>query len=319
MMAAGAIAAIGMGVARIVPVVGAPVIAILCGIALSSVRSLPTLLVPGITFTSKRVLQASVVVLGFDLSLSQLLSVGLSSLPVLIGTLLIALTVAWLAGRALRLGSDLRTMIGVGTAICGASAIAAADAVIEADEADVSYAIATIFTFNVVAVLLYPVIGLSQHSFGLWAGTAINDVSSVVAASTTYGHAAGSYAVIVKLTRTLAIIPICVALAVAHRRSAKPGTTTNMPASLRRIVPLFVVAFVFAVAANSAGLVPHGWHSGLSDLATWMITAALAAIGASADLRKIRAAGVRPLLLGAILWATVGVGAIALQAASGKL
>ena len=136
--------------------------------------------------------------------------------------------------RRLHLGRDLNTLIGVGTAICGASAIAATDAVIGADEADVSYAIATIFTFNVVAVLSFPslghLIGLSQHAFGLWAGTAINDTSSVVAASTIYGHAAVSYAVVVKLTRTLAIVPISLGLAAWRNRSARqananPGGT----------------------------------------------------------------------------------------------
>jgi uncharacterized integral membrane protein (TIGR00698 family) len=207
----------------LVPVVGAPVIGILCGIVIALVIRPAACLKPGMAFTSKRVLQGSIVVLGSGLSLGQVLSTGGRSLPVLLGTLVVALAMAWLVGRMLGLRADLRTLIGVGTAICGASAIAATDAVINADEADVSYAIATIFTFNVVAVLLYPSLGhafgFSQHTFGLWAGTAINDLSSVVAASTTYGHAAASYGVIVKLTRTLAIIPICLGLATVRGRS----------------------------------------------------------------------------------------------------
>ena len=319
------IAAVATALGNEVPVVGAPVIAIVCGIIVTLVRAPTARLRPGIAFTSRKVLQASVIVLGSGLSLRQVVSTGVQSLPVLVGTLLAAFAVAWLAGRLLGLRGDTRTLIGVGTAICGASAIAATDAVIDADDADVSYAIATIFTFNVVAVLAYPAIGhafgFSQHTFGLWAGTAINDLSSVVAASTVYGHAAASYGVIVKLTRTLAIIPICLGLAaVASRRHAKAtGATPGNRADLRRVVPLFIVGFVAAVAVNTMGLVPGGWHHGLSDLSTWMITAALAAIGLSTDVGHIRRAGLRPLALGAILWLTVGLASLGLQALTGTL
>jgi uncharacterized integral membrane protein (TIGR00698 family) len=324
--AAVGIAAVATMLGRLVPVVGAPVIAIVAGIAIAMVRKPSATLTPGIAFTSKKVLQGSIVLLGLGLSLGQVVSTGARSLPVLLGTLAVALTVAWAAGRALGLRGDTRTLIGVGTAICGASAIAATDAVIDADEADVSYSIATIFTFNVVAVLLYPTIGhllgLSQHSFGLWSGTAINDLSSVVAASTVYGHAAASYGVIVKLTRTLAIIPICLGLAAIRSRRAKTGTSPEPAArrlNLRRIVPVFIVGFVAAVAINTIGLVPASWHHGLTDLSTWMITAALAAIGLSTDVRHIRRAGFRPLALGAVLWVTVGLTSLGLQALTGTL
>jgi uncharacterized integral membrane protein (TIGR00698 family) len=189
-----------------------------------------TRLGPGIAFSSKKVLQSAVVLLGSGLSIGQVLSTESRSLPVLLGTALAALGMAWLAGRLFGLGGDVTTLVGIGTAICGASAIAATNAVIDADDTDVSYAIATIFTFNVVAVLCYPVLGhvfgLSEHAFGLWAGTAINDLSSVVAASTVYGHVAASYGVIVKLTRALAIIPICLGLALS---GAGGATTSSRP------------------------------------------------------------------------------------------
>lgn len=307
----------------VAPVVGAPVIGILCGIAISLVKKPSARFTPGIAFTSKKVLQGSIILLGSGLSLGQVLSTGSQSLPVLLGTLVAALGMAWLAGRMLGLRADLRTLIGIGTAICGASAIAATDAVIDADEADVSYAIATIFTFNVVAVLLYPTLGhafgFSQHTFGLWAGTAINDLSSVVAASTIYGHAAAAYGVIVKLTRTLAIIPICLGLAALRgwRREEAAEAPSGHRVDLRRIMPLFIVVFVLAVIANTVGLVPSGWHHPLSDVSTWMITAALAAIGLSTDVGHIRRAGLRPLVLGAILWLTVGLSSLGLQALTG--
>jgi uncharacterized integral membrane protein (TIGR00698 family) len=343
MAAAAAIAALASTLGGLVPVVGAPVFAIVTGIIVSNARPPLELLRPGLVFSAKTVLQGSIVVLGLGLSFGQVVSAGESSLPVLLGTLLIALGMAWFAGRALHLGRDLNTLIGVGTAICGASAIAATDAVIGADEADVSYAIATIFTFNVVAVLSFPclghLLGMSQHAFGLWAGTAINDTSSVVAASTIYGHAAVSYAVVVKLTRTLAIVPISLGLAALRNRSARAANASagaidhglgpdlvgplrsakRSRPDLRRVVPLFIVAFLGAVACNTFGLVPTTWHHGLSDLATWMITTALAAIGLSANLSHIRRAGPRPILLGAVLWATVGIASLALQLATGTI
>ncbi len=324
-----AIAAAGTALGRQAPLIGAPVFAIVIGMAVSACRAPAAALRPGLEFTSKRVLQGSIIVLGFGLSVHEVVSTGMASLPVLLGTLAIALIAAWLAGRALHLRRDLNTLIGVGTAVCGASAIAATDSVIGADEADVSYAIATIFTFNVVAVLAYPtlghVFGLSQHAFGLWAGTAINDTSSVVAASSIYGHAAASYGVVVKLTRTLAIVPICLGLvALRQRNSSQPanaGSARVAPAlvTVRRVFPLFIVGFAVAVSLNSLGLVPAGAHRDLSDLATWMITAALAAIGLSTRFSHIRRAGPRPILLGAILWATVGVTSLILQAATGTI
>ncbi len=336
--AAVAITVVASWLGGFAPIVGAPVFAILIGIAIALVRPPGTSLAPGIKFTSKKVLQGSIVVLGFGLSLSQVIHTGVESLPVLIGTLVGALGLAWLVGRWLKIRRDANVLIGVGTAICGASAIAATDAVIDADEADVSYAIATIFLFNVIAVLAYPSIGhalgLSQHSFGLWAGTAINDTSSVVAASNIYGQSAVSFAVVVKLTRTLAIIPICVGVAWLWNRrrlhahaSATTSETADAPEGqkntarvpLRRIFPLFIAVFIAAVLVNSTGVIPDGWHHPLADLATWMITAALAAIGLSTKAADIRRAGIRPILLGGILWASVGLISLGLQAATGTL
>lgn len=310
-------------VGSLIPTVGAPVIAILLGIAIAVVKRPSIRFRPGISFVSRYVLQGSIVVFGLGLSLDQVLRTGAASMPVLLGTLAAGFLMAGLAGRLLGLPTNLRTLIGVGTAICGASAIAAANSVIDAEEADVSYAITTIFTFNVVAVLLYPSIGhalgFSEHAFGLWAGTAINDLSSVVAASTIYGHTAASYGVVVKLTRSLAIVPVVLTLAVRKGGPRRSVARANSDArvDLRRIVPSFLVLFVVAVASNTAGVVPHAWHGALSDVAAWMITAALGAIGLSTDLGRIRHAGPRPLLLGAVLWLTVGIASIGLQAITG--
>jgi len=182
---------------------------------------------------SKSVLQLSVVVLGSQLSLAQIAKVGLESLPVMIGTLVVCLAAAWLIGRWLGITGNLRTLIGVGTGICGASAIAAVTPVIGAIGIDVAYAISTIFLFNIAAVLVFPIVGhllgLSQHAFGLFAGTAVNDMSSVVATATTYGPAATNFAVVVKLVRTLMIIPISLGLAAStgRRITATEGVATE--------------------------------------------------------------------------------------------
>ena len=181
-------------------------------------------------------------ILGSQLSLAQIAKVGLESLPVMLGTLVVCLAAAWLIGRWLGITGDLRTLIGVGTGICGASAIAAVTPVIGAVSIDVAYAISAIFLFNIAAVLAFPLLGhllgLSQHAFGLFAGTAVNDMSSVVATATTYGAAATNFAVVVKLVRILMIIPITLALASGPGRRRRSGRESS-PASERiEVLPL---------------------------------------------------------------------------------
>src|SRR5215469_7822428 len=237
-MLPGIAAAVGVGIVatvigRAVPLVGTAmpgavlgaVLALVFKPAAAAAGSRAASLVPGLKYASSFLLQCSVVLLGTGLSLREALRVGVTSLPVMLGTLAVCLGAAWRYGRLLGVTGNLRTLIGVGTGICGASAIAAVSPVIEASSAEIAYAVSTIFVFNIAAVLIFPVIGhalgMSQHSFGLFAGTAVNDTSSVVATATTYGSSAAGYAVVVKLVRTLMIIPICVALGwLTQRRSA---------------------------------------------------------------------------------------------------
>ena len=319
------VAVLAAWLGALVPVVGGPVFGIVMGALLAALIRPGATIRSGAGFAGKRVLQASIVVLGSGLSLTQVLTVGASSLPVMLGTLVVALGGAWFFGRLLRVSGDVRTLIGVGTGICGASAIAATTAVIGATDAEVAYAIGTIFTFNITAVLLYPtlghLIGLGQHAFGLWAGTAINDTSSVVAAAYTYGAAAGAYGVVVKLTRTLMIIPISLALSAitARKTTTADGQTARARLPWRRLVPLFLIGFIAASAINTIGVIPTVWHPVLNSAALFMITVALTGIGLSTRVATIRAAGHRPLLLGAILWALVGATSLLLQWATGTL
>ena len=341
-----ALAAVAVPLGRLVPVIGGPVFGIVLGVTAAAL--IPALhnswARPGYDFAAKNLLQISIVVLGTGLSLQQVVKVGSSSLPVMLGTLAVALGGAWLFGRLLKVRGDTQILIGVGTAICGGSAIAAATAAIGAKRSSVAYSLATIFTFNVVAVLAFPplghLLGLSPEAFGLWAGTAINDTSSVVAAGYAYSQQAGDQALVVKLTRSLMLIPIVLGLVILKsRRPASPtapgtaataalGTTagatlgtaaTKKKLPWRRMIPLFLVGFIVAAGLRSAGLVPTAWQSGLSLTGTFLITSALVAIGLSVRPRELREGGIRPVLLGAILWLSVAASSLGLQLLTGSL
>jgi uncharacterized membrane protein YadS len=230
-----AVAAVATVVGQHVPLVGSAVPGAVIGAVIALVVKPGPRLAPGIKYASTFLLQCSVVLLGTQLSIAEAARVGVASLPVMLGTLAVCLTAAWLYGRLLGIPRDLRTLIGVGTGICGGSAIAAVSPVVEAASTDVAYAISTIFLFNIAAVLVFPLvghaIGMSQQSFGLFAGTAVNDTSSVVATATTYGTAAANHAIVVKLVRTLMIIPICLGLAglTARRQRAELAAPARGP------------------------------------------------------------------------------------------
>lgn len=319
------VAVVATALGRLVPVVGGPVSGIVLGVVVAVAVRPGDRLRPGVAFAGRGVLQAAVVVLGAQLSLGQVLRVGVGSLPVMIVTLAVCLAAAYGIGRRLGVVRDLRTLIGVGTGICGASAIAAVTPVIGAAEAEVAYAVSTIFVFNIAAVLTFPalghLLGLGQHAFGLFAGTAVNDMSSVVAAATTYGGPAADYAVVVKLARTLLIIPVCLGLAALARRRAR--TADGGPADsgqrrpgavhVGRLVPWFLVGFLVLAAANTAGLVPAAAHGPLGTLAVFLITVALSAIGLSTEPSRLRRTGPAPLLLGGCLWLVVSATSLAVQ------
>jgi len=343
-----AVAAVATGVGQYVPLVGSAVPGALIGIVIAIVVKPGARFAAGVKWASTFILQCSVVLLGAQLSIAEAARVGLSSLPVMLGTLAICLAAAWLYGRLLGVPGDLRTLIGVGTGICGGSAIAAVSPVIEAASADVAYAISTIFLFNIAAVLIFPLLGhalgMGQQSFGLFAGTAVNDTSSVVATATTYGTAATSHAVVVKLVRTLMIIPICLGLsALTARKQQRPVIATAPAAAARddaagapaspaalasarmsprratKLVPWFLIGFVLVAAVNSCGIIPAGAHSPLEHASVFLVSVALSAIGLSTNVAALRKAGARPLILGAVLWITVATASLGLQALTGTL
>lgn len=351
LMPAAVIGALGWSVGQQwLPLVGGPVIALVLGMACSGWQRHATWrrFAPGVKFAGKRVLQAAIVLLGFTVSLGTIGQVGAATLPVLLGTLAIALLAAWLFSKLLRVGRDLGSLIGVGTSICGASAIAAIAPVIAAPSTAVALSVTTVFLYNLAAVLTFPwighALGMSQDAFGLFAGTAVNDTSSVVAAASIYGAQAAQTAVVVKLTRTLMIIPIALGMSWLEQRrhraaaaalAAQLGTDPSSGLGLRdaprdvaggragkpkpvwKLVPWFIIGFVLAAAISSTGVVPEGLHSLFHTLATLLICITLAAIGLETDFAAFRRAGWRPIALGGLLWAIVTLSCLGLMKATG--
>ena len=299
-----AIAAVATVIGQFAPIVGSAIPAVVIGVVIASLRRPAARLVPGITYAGKFILQLAVVLLGVQLSLMSILSVGLRSLPVMLSSLCACLAAAWLLGRLLGVERDLNILLGVGTGICGASAIAAVSPVIKARNESISYAISTVFLFNVLAVLTFPalghLLGMSPQGFGLFAGTAVNDTSSVVAAASVFGSAALGYAVVVKLVRTLMIIPISMSLAVIESRRANNRDPFTLR-KLAKLVPWFLVGFLLMASVRTTGMISEGVTDVLTRVSVFFVATALAGIGLSTDLRAIRATGLRPLLLGGLL------------------
>ena len=312
-------------------VVGAPVFAILFGMALAYVLTGPRRapLAAGIGFTSKYVLQLAVVLLGFGMNLSSILAQGAKSLPVIVSTIATSLVTAYIMCRALKVPSKISILIGVGSSICGGSAIAATAPVIEADDEEVAQAISVIFLFNVIAALVFPslgtALGLSNEGFGLFAGTAVNDTSSVTAAASAWdgmhpGANTLDAATIVKLTRTLAIIPITLVLSLVtarKKREAAQAAGEDVDASstfsLRRAVPAFVVLFVLASVATTVFALPAGVTAPLKTASKFFIAMAMAAIGLNTDLVKLVRTGGKPIAMGFVCWAAIAAVSLGMQ------
>ena len=306
-------------------VVGGPVFAILIGMVLA-------LLVPaekgeplqaGVKFTSKKVLQWAVILLGFGLNLAQIAQVGATSLPIIVSTITTSLVVSYVLCRALNIPGKISTLIGVGSSICGGSAIAATAPVIKAEDEEVAQAISVIFLFNVIAALVFPtlggMLGLSNEGFGLFAGTAVNDTSSVTAAAAAWdgmhpGANTLDAAAIVKLTRTLAIIPITLGLAVWQvRQTRRAGGEAENTFSLRRAFPLFIVFFVLASVVTTVFALPAAVTAPIKELSKFFIIMAMAAIGFNTNVVKLVRSGGKPILMGLVCWVAIAAVSLGMQ------
>ena len=312
------------------PLIGGPVFGILAGMAIALVWKRRDRTSQGITFTSKKILQYAVILLGFGLNLAEVVRVGAQSLPVIVSTIATALIVAFVLCKALHIPERIATLVGVGSSICGGSAIAATAPVIKARDEEVAQAISVIFLFNVAAALLFPtlggLLGLGNEGFGLFAGTAVNDTSSVTAAAAAWdgmhpGANTLDTATIVKLTRTLAIIPITLALALRRTaRARRAGGAGEGSFSLRRVFPFFLLFFMLAslitTGASLAG-VDAAAFAPFKELSKFFIIMAMAAIGLNTDLIKLVRTGGRPILMGLCCWAAITAVSLGMQYALG--
>ena len=308
------------------PLVGGAVIAILAGMVVALLLRDRSRLDSGVKFASKKILQWAVILLGFGMNLRVVAQTGRQSLPIIVCTIAASLAIAVVLHKVLHIPGKISTLVGVGSSICGGSAIAATAPVIGADDEEVAQAISVIFFFNVLAAVLFPILGgllgfstVSGEAFGIFAGTAVNDTSSVTAAAATWdsmwglGSATLDKAVTVKLTRTLAIIPITLVLALARTRREKAAGGEGKSVNLKEIFPFFILYFVAASVITTIALrmgVPAAVFGPVKELSKFFIVMAMAAIGLNSNLVKLVKTGGKPILLGACCW--VGIAAVSL-------
>jgi uncharacterized integral membrane protein (TIGR00698 family) len=300
-------------------VVSAVFVAILLGVAWRSAVGLPAALQPGISFAAKRVLKGAIVLLGLRFSLGAVAETGLSALVVILAVVVVAFASVWLLGRLLHLSPRLALLIGVGTAICGNSAIAAAAPIIDADEEEVAFASATITLFGTVAIVAYPLlavaVGLTAQQFGVIAGAAVQDSAQAVASGFIFSQAAGEVATVVKLTRTAFLVPLLLVLALLPLE--RSGTRNTRRGDLRAAFPWFALGFLVLSAVRTLGDVVfagvRGWEAFLDAAqwtATFLLVVAMAGIGLSTSFTRLRAIGLRPFYAGLAAALTVAVTAL---------
>lgn len=319
------IAALSKWIEGLLPVhlIGASVIALFLGMLLHSLLKPSELLKPGLKFTSKKVLKFAIILLGASLNIGIVLNVGKLSLCVMVFTLLTCFGGGYFIGRALKINWKLSNLISAGTGICGGSAIAAIAPVIDADDSDIAYAMSATFLFDMAMIVLFPImghaLGLSDMAYGLWAGTAVNDTSSVVAAGYAFSEAAGDFATMVKLTRTLAIIPtvIVFALISAHlkKKEALAAGTEAAQAKLDlvKVIPWFILGFLALTAVNTLGFIPAAVSSGMKNVSKFLMVTALAAIGLNTSFKDMKKSGIAPMIHGFLISALVVLVAIAVE------
>lgn len=308
------------------PIIGGPVISILLGMVITYFIKDKTDFLKGIRFTSKKVLQWAVILLGFGLNLNVIAKTGLQSLPIIIATISTSLIIAKILQRSMDVPIKTATLVGIGSSICGGSAIAAAAPCIDANDDEVAQAISVIFFFNVIAALIFPNFGVllgfdtsSGDAFGVFAGTAINDTSSVTAAASTWdsmfslGTATLDKAVTVKLTRTLAIIPITIGLVIMKSRREKgAGEKINWYKVFPVFIIWFLIASIITTVAGSFGISSHVFAP-VKTLSKFMIVLAMAAIGLNTDFVKLIRSGGKPILLGFFCWIGIIVVSLIMQ------
>lgn len=321
------IAAVAWFLGEQMPLIGAPVFGIFIGMIVAIWHSNRDMTAEGITFSSKIILQTAVVLLGFGLNLKQVLAVGTQSLPIIIATISTALLITFPLKKWLKLDRHISILVGVGSSICGGSAIAATAPVIKAKEEDIAQAISVIFLFNILAAMIFPTIGyylgLSNEGFALFAGTAVNDTSSVTATAASWDRLYHANtlegATIVKLTRTLAIIPISLGLSLLEMRQNQKANTSKEQQTfqIKKIFPMFILYFVLASLITTLFPLPLPLVSSLKTISKFCIVIAMSAIGLNTNISGLVKRGGKAIILGGICWAAITCVSLMMQKLTG--
>ena len=325
------VAALACFIESLLPIhlIGSAVIAMFIGMSINHFLKDRKVLSAGLKFTSKKILKFAIILLGLSLNITTILTVGKMSLTVMIFTLLTCFGGGHFIGRALGLNWKLSNLISAGTGICGGSAIAAIAPTIDADDSDVAYAMSATFLFDMAMIVLFPImgraLGMSDQAFGIWAGTAVNDTSSVVATGYAFSEAAGDFATMVKLTRTLAIIPTVVTFAFIQLRlkrkealaTSGSGGALKANFSISKIFPWFILGFLAMSVVASVFPIPAAVVSGTKRISKFLMVCALAAIGLNTSFSSMKKAGIRPMIHGFIISALVVVVALVVEIAMG--
>jgi uncharacterized integral membrane protein (TIGR00698 family) len=278
------------------------ILAIVIGIAFHNLVGTPLSAKPGVSFSLRRVLRIAIILLGLQLTISQVIEVGGRGIGIIAATLVATFAFTVWMGRVLGVDRKLAQLIAAGTSICGASAVIATNTVTNAHDEDVAYAVACVTVFGSVAMFTYPllpgILHLDPHAFGLWSGASIHEIAQVVAAAFQGGQKAGEFGTIAKLSRVMLLAPVVITLGLTARRSK--GDPAANASSARPPMPWFVLGFVALVGVNSLIAIPAEEKIWIAAVTTFLLSVALAAMGLETDIRKLAAKGVRPALLGAL-------------------
>ena len=283
------------GVAALSPMI----LAILIGIAFHNVVGTPVQAKDGIKFSLRRILRFAIILLGLQLTAAQVAEVGASGIAVIVATLIATFTFTKWFGARLGVDRKLVELIAAGTSICGASAVIATNTVTDAPDEDVAYAVACVTVFGSIAMFAYPLLPVLLHltpkAYGLWAGASIHEIAQVVAAAFQDGKQAGEFGTIAKLSRVMMLAPVVLTLGfLATRRRAKGANETSASVPL----PWFVLGFIALIGLNSLVTVPASWKGLIVPATSFLLSMALAAMGLETDIRKLKAKGIKPLLVG---------------------
>ncbi len=301
-----AVAGLSVLVERMIPgeLLGASIIALFMGTIINSFFH-PTWMKPALKFTSKRILKAAIVLLGASLSINTIMSVGKMTFFVMIFTFAMCFGGGYFIRKIFGLNWKLGNLISAGTGICGGSAVAAIAPVIDADDKDIAFAMSSTFLFDMVMIALYPLmgkaLGMTDIAYGIWAGTSVNDTASVVASGYAFSDAAGDFATMVKLTRTIAIIPTVLVFAyIGTRAKQKELKAENggQKVNLIKIIPWFIGGFLLLAVLNSVGFIPVAASGVIKGTSKFLMVTALAAIGLGTSITDFKKAGLRPMFYG---------------------